>query len=538
MQSTAISRKSFIAGAAGLAAADAASLTAAQTARATEAAEPAWDHEVDFLVVGSGTAAFGALAATEAEGATVMIIEKHPTMFGGTSATSGAGFWIPGSPCQVEAGVEDSLEDAATYMKALAAGRAEDAPIDTFVANAAPWLAQAVEATGAEFHIGGAQDYYDGNPGFLAYARNSKLSGTAHDLWEKTREVLEERGVQILMGCALTRLVTDENGAVVGVEAEADGTPVRIKAGAVLLGTGGFDHDPQMMAESIDHPVYLTNAAECNTGDGHRAAARIGAKLALMDTYWGTPFFYPADPSTFDASAPTQFSATSCDWNGRRGYPNAIVVNAAGKRFGDESTAYAPFVRPYSSFSTGSMGMDNLLGYFICDADFMKSDKLPGMTDDSLEPNEWFVQADTLEELAGKLGIDAEGLVAEVERFNGFAETGVDEDFHRGEKESGIEIFAKKVDRPELANPVLGPIATPPFYGALYLDGTCGTSGGVKINEYAQAIDVNNQVIEGLYACGNCTASISGGGYMGGGATLAPGCVMGYIAARHALGIA
>lgn len=538
MHSTAISRKSFIAGAAGLAAAGAASLTAANAARATEAAEPTWDHEVDFLVVGSGTAAFGALAATEAEGATVMIIEKHPTMFGGTSATSGAGFWIPGSPCQAEAGVEDSLEDAAAYMKALAAGRAEDAPIDAFVANAAPWLAQAVEATGAEFHIGGAQDYYDGNPGFLAYARNSKLSGTAHDLWEKTREVLEERGVQILMGCALTRLMTDENGAVVGVEAEADGTPVRIKASAVLLGTGGFDHDPQMMAESIDHPVYLTNATECNTGDGHRAAARIGAKLALMDTYWGTPFFYPADPATFDASAATQFSATSCDWNGRRGYPNAIVVNAAGKRFGDESTAYAPFVRPYSSFSTGTMSMDNLLGYFICDADFMKSNKLPGMTDDSLEPNEWFVQADTLEELAGKLGIDAEGLAAEVERFNGFAEAGVDEDFHRGEKESDIEIFAKKVDRPELANPVLGPIATPPFYGALYLDGTCGTSGGVKINEYAQTIDVDNQVIEGLYACGNCTASISGGGYMGGGATLAPGCVMGYIAARHALGIA
>lgn len=213
-------------------------------------------------------------------------------------------------------------------------------------------------------------------------------------------------------------------------------------------------------------------------------------------------------------------------------------MNAAGKRFGDESTAYAPFVRPYSNFSTGSMGMDNLLGYFICDADFMKSNRLPGITDENPEPNEWFAQADTLEELAGKLGIDAEGLAAEVERFNGFAEAGVDEDFHRGEKESGIEIFAKKVDRPELANPVLGPIATPPFYGALYLDGTCGTSGGVKINEYAQAIDVDNQVIEGLYACGNCTASISGGGYMGGGATLAPGCVMGYIAARHALGIA
>lgn len=535
MQNTAISRRNLIAGAAGLAAAGTAALASVNAARAAEA--PVWDHEVDFLVVGTGTAAFGALAATEAEGKKIMVIEKHPTMFGGTSATSGAGFWIPGSPCQAEAGVEDTLEDAAAYMKALAADRAEDAPIDAFVANAAPWLAQAVEATGAECHIGGAQDYYDGNPGFLAYARNSKLSGTAHDLWETTREVLEERGVEILMGCALTRLVTNETGAVIGVEADADGTPVRIKAGAVLLGTGGFDHNPQMMAESIDHPVYLTNATECNTGDGHRAAARIGAKLALMDTYWGTPFFYPAEPATFDPSAATQFCATSCDWNGRRGRPNSMVVNAAGKRFGDESTAYAPFVRPYSSFSTGTMTMDNLVAYFICDSDYLKSGSLPGMSDDNPEPNEWFVKADTLEELAEKLGIDAGGLAAEVERFNGFAETGVDEDFHRGEKESSKSIFAKNVDRPDLANPLLGPIATPPFYGALYLDGTCGTSGGVKINEFAQAIDVDNQVIPGLYACGNCSASISGGGYMGGGATLAPGCVMAYIAARHALGI-
>ena len=136
--------------------------------------------------------------------------------------------------------------------------------------------------------------------------------------------------------------MTDENGAVVGVEAEADGTPVRIKASAVLLGTGGFDHDPQMMAESIDHPVYLTNATEANTGDGHRAAARIGAKLALMDTYWGTPFFYPADPATFDASAATQFSATSCDWNA----PPRLPQRHRGERRGQALRRRVDRLRP------------------------------------------------------------------------------------------------------------------------------------------------------------------------------------------------
>ncbi len=160
------------------------------------------------------------------------------------------------------------------------------------------------------------------------------------------------------------------------------------------------------------------------------------------------------------------------------------------------------------------------------------------MSDDNPEPNESFVKADTLEELAEKLGIDAQGLAVEVEKFNGYAAAGVDEDFHRGEKASGIQIFAGSVDRPELANPLLGPIDTPPFYGAIYIGGTCGTCGGVKINENGQVLGVDGEVIDGLYACGNCTAALSGNGYLGGGGTLGPGAVMAYAAARHALGIA
>ena len=533
MQNAAITRKHFIAGAAGLAAAG-----ALATAPAAHAAEPTWDYEVDFLVVGTGTAAFGALAASEVEGVKVMVIEKHETMFGGTSTTSGAGFWIPGSPCQAEAGVEDTLEDAEAYMMAIGNGRSNAQAVKTFVANAAPWLEWTIERTGCEFHIGGAQDYYDGYEGFLQYARNSKLaSGIASELWGAVQDLLVEAGVDIQMGCALKALITNEDGTVIGVEAEQGGNPVFIKAASVLLGTGGFDHNPQMMHDSIGHRVYLSNATTMNTGDGHRAVSKIGARLSLMDTYWGLPFFYPGAPETFDPSAETAFTAVSADWNGRRGKPNSMVVNAAGKRFTDEATAYAPFVRPYGNFSTATMAFDNQVGYFICDSNYMLSGSLPGMSDDNPEPNEWFVKADTLEELASQLGIDAEGLLAEVEKFNGYAEAGYDPDFHRGEKASGVQIFANGVDRPDLANPLLGAISEPPFYGALYLAGSCGTSGGVAINENAQVVNVDGEIIDGLYACGNCTASISGGGYMGGGATLAPGCVMAYVAARHALGV-
>lgn len=530
--------KGAAAGALGMVAASA--MAPARPATAVEeepASGDAWDRECDFLVIGSGTAAFGALAASEVEGASVILIEKHESMFGGTSATSGAGFWIPNSYCQQEAGVEDSPEAAFSYIKGCAAGRSDDALIQAYVDNAPKWLRWTADVTGCSFAIGGAQDYYDGVEGFLQYGRNSKLQdSSAMDLWGKVRELLEANGVEIQMGCSLTSFVTD-GGAVVGVVAQQGDTTLRIKAGAVLMGTGGFDYNPQMMHDNISHSVYLSNAIETNTGDGHRAASVIGARMALMDTYWGVPFFYPAAPDTFDPASETAFSATSTDWNSYRGKPNSMVVNAQGKRFGDESVAYAPFVRPYGGFSTDTMSFANQVGYFICDSNYFKSGSLPGMSDDNPEPNESFVRADTVEELAEKLGIDARGLADEIEKFNGYAEAGVDEDFHRGEKASSIQIFAGSIDRPELANPLLGPIDTPPFYGAIYIGGTCGTCGGVKINENGQVLSANDEVIGGLYACGNCTAALSGNGYLGGGGTLGPGAVMAYVAARHALGI-
>lgn len=533
-----MSRKSFIKGAGALTGTVA--LTGASLALADEAngAED-WDYEVDFLVVGSGTAAFGALAASEVEGAKIMLIEKQESAFGGTSATSGAGFWIPNSFCQETEGIEDSPEAAIAYITGIAAGRSDASVIEAYVENAPKWLQWAADATGAEFAIGGAQDYYDGIEGFLPYARNARLQNpSAMELWDTIRNLLVERGVDIQMGCALKSFVTDGDGAVVGVVAEQGGSPVRIKATAVLLGTGGFDYDPQMMHDHISHRVFLSNATTANTGDGHKAASAIGARMALMDLYWGVPFFYPGAPDTFDPMAETQFGVASVDWNTYRGKPNAIVVNAQGRRFNDESTAYAPFVRSYGNFSTETMTLANQVSFFVCDSNFMQSSSLPGMDDDNPEPNEWFVKADTLEDLAAQLGIDPEGLLAEVEKFNGYAAAGYDPDFHRGEKASGLQIFANGVDRPELVNPLLGPIDTPPFYGAIYLNGSCGTCGGVKINENGQALGLDGAVIGGLYACGNCTAAITGNGYCGGGGTLGPGAVMAYVAARHAMGVA
>lgn len=539
-QTNGMSRRAFVVGA-GMACAGL-GLAACSPAASGEAkaegggsAPASWDYEVDFLVVGSGTAAIGALAATDAEGKSVMLIEKSEALFGGTSTTSGGGFWTPMNRWQADVDVTDSREAAIAYIEGCGGGRTDKATVEAFVDTAHVMMSWLSDTTGVEFAVGGAHDYYDNVEGFLNYGRNSKVkSGKAGDIWNALQAKLQERGCEILMGTALSEFYTDENGSVIGVKATQGTKEVNIKAGAVLLGTGGFDHDPTMVTENLPAPIFYSNAAQTNTGDGHRAAGRINAKLGLMSFIWAMPNFFPGKPDAFDPSAPVQFDIKGNDFNRYRGYPNCMIVNSRGHRFGDESATYPVYNMSMQNFSSDTLTYENIPAYFICDSTYTETYNLPSMDEGD---NLWFVSADTIEELAEKLGIDAAGLAAEVATFNGYAQTGVDEDYHRGEKESSKSAWLKNIDRPDLANQMIGPIEKAPFYGAVYLPAMTGTCGGVKINENAQVVNNDGEVIGGLYACGNCTASIAGGAYLGGGATLCPGGTMAYIAAHNALGI-
>ena len=536
-----LSRRSFLVGASmacaglGLAACSPASSEGAADSGGASAPDH-WDHEVDFLVIGSGTAAVGALAATEAEGASVMLIEKSDGMFGGTSATSGGGFWTPLNKWQAEVDVTDSREAAIAYITGCGGGRTDQATVEAFVDTAHIMMEWLSDTTGVEFAVGGAHDYYDNVEGFLNYGRNSKVkSGKAGDVWNAIQAKLEERGCEILMGTALQSFYTDAEGSVIGVKALQGSKEVNIKATAVLMGTGGFDHDPNMTRENLPAPIFYTNAAQTNTGDGHRAAGRINAKLGLMSFIWAMPNFFPGKPDEFDPAASVQFDIEGNDFNRYRGYPNSMIVNSRGHRFGDESATYPVFNMSMQNYSSDTLSYENVPAYFICDATYVETYDLPSMDEGDAS---WFVSADSIEELAEKLGINAAGLAAEVAKFNGYAQIGVDEDYHRGEKKSSKSAWLKNIDRPDLANPMIGPLEKAPFYGAVYLPAMTGTAGGVKINENAQVVNNDGEVIAGLYACGNCTASIAGGAYLGGGATLCPGATMAYRAAHHALDIA
>jgi 3-oxosteroid 1-dehydrogenase len=141
----------------------------------------------------------------------------------------------------------------------------------------------------------------------------------------------------------------------------------------------------------------------------------------------------------------------------------------------------------------------------------------------------YFKQADTLEELAIQCGIDPQGLVETVERFNRFARAGVDEDFGRGNS-AYDRYYGDPTVKP---NPCLAPIEQPPFYGVQMVPGDLGTKGGLVVDEYARVLRGNGTPITGLYAIGNTSASVMGNTYPGAGSTIGPAMTFGYVAAKH-----
>ncbi len=497
--------------------------------------EVAWDEEADVVVVGSGTGAFSALAAADAGAGSVVVLEKSEA-WGGTSAVSGCTLYIPMLTVGMEEGSDDSVQAATAYLNKVAGNRGNKAGIDNYVKYAnefATWLG---DLMGWQWTAQGMfRDYYEPYEGYRFFGRNASIDSEEKvPMWSELQNKCKELGVDIRLSAPAKELVTDASGAVVGVVAEIGGKPVRIKANTcVVMATGGYDHNPQMILENQAVPVYVSNAAMTNTGDGQIMGAKVGAAWGNMDTNWGLPCFYGGSP---EYTGELVYDFLTNDWGYYRGSAGAIVVNRQGRRFGDESSAYGVFNRAFGQYDTDILDYTNIPAFFICDDEYVSTMTLPGQAAVGDPLPDYFVQADTLQELAGKLGIDPEGLVDEVASFNEGAAVGEDPTFHRGEKECNVVISAWRTAGRDLPNPVLAPLATPPFYGAVYVPGTCGTNGGLVTDENARVLTAAHEPIPGLLAVGNCSAGIFGGQYPGAGATLGAGGIMGYIGVRNALG--
>ncbi len=216
-----------------------------------------------------------------------------------------------------------------------------------------------------------------------------------------------------------------------------------------------------------------------------------------------------------------------------RAKPGMLTVNQAGERFVNESTSYHLFGL---AMQRAHMGTPSVPAYMIADAEALRRYGMgmvrPGGK--GLAPflaDGYLVQADTLDELAQKLGIDADGLKASVARINSYADTGVDPDFQRGttayQQNIGDTTRGNK-------NPNLGRLAQAPYYAIRLYPGDIGASTGLVTDTDACVLGEGERPIPGLYAVGNDMQSVMGGIYTAPGITIGPGLVFGYLAAKHA----
>jgi 3-oxosteroid 1-dehydrogenase len=578
--SASLSRRQVLAGAAAIGAGSV--VGAAEVGGVAQAA----GQQYDMVVVGAGAAGMTAALRAAKRGLRVVVVEKAPT-FGGSAARSGAGIWLPNNEVILAAGVPDTPAKAAAYLAAVVKS---DVPTDkqqAFLANGPAMLSFVIGNSPLRFrYMDGYSDYYPELPGGIARGRSiepdlfdGKLLGaelarlnpaylptppgaavfsgdykwlvlslvnlrgaavalevvaryTAAVLQGKTpltmgqalaaglRAGLLNAGVPVLLNTPFQGLQFDASGRVTGVVVGSGGATSTIGATrGVLIAAGGFEHNLAMRLAYQRQPIGVdwTVGAKENTGDGIRAGLGAGAAADFLDdAWWGPAIPLPGEPYFCLAE---------------RTLPGSILVNSAGKRFVNEAAPYSDVV--HVMYEKHVITPD-IPAWLIVDQNYRNRYLFRDVAPALPLPAEWYTggavfKHATLSGLAGKIGVPAAALSATVARFNGFALTGRDADFRRGDSVYD-HYYTDPAVRP---NSCLAPLWLPPFYAFKIVPGDLGTKGGLRTDARARVLRADGSVIAGLYAAGNSSAAVMGHSYAGAGSTIGPAMTFGYIAANE-----
>jgi succinate dehydrogenase/fumarate reductase flavoprotein subunit len=338
---------------------------------------------------------------------------------------------------------------------------------------------------------------------------------------------LRKRNVPILFQASIVDLVGDRRG-VTGARLNVDGKEILVKARkGVVLATGGYAHNESFRKKFMPQPVPQHSMSyEGNRGDGLAIGQRFGGAIAPergSSGLWTPVSIVPrADGSK------GLFPHLVYD----RAKPGLIAVNAAGRRFVNEAASYHDFV--LAMFESHARE-PSIPAWLICDAAFIKKYGLGIVYPGHRNPGKfvdsgYLVSGNTIDELARKTSVDSAELSRTVARHNGFAETGIDIDFGKGE----TELNRFNGDANHKPNPCIGPFKAAPFYALAVWPADIAVSTGLATDADARVLDADGKPIAGLYACGNDMASVMAGSYPGPGTTLGPAVVFAYRAAMHA----
>ncbi len=417
----------------------------------------------DVVVLGSGAAGLTAALRAAAAGASVGLFEKSDQV-GGTSAWSGGMVWIPNNPHMPEIGIEDSAEEAMTYLRSLSQGLIDETLAGALV-EAGPDLVRWLEATTpVGFRIiQGFPDYHPEHPGAkpgggrslecplfpfdqlgdwrgrvtvgpqisgnITMSETSLGRGAPHGVPPEElarRRVHDERGAgqglvaALLKGCLdqgvvpctgvrAMELVTVA-GRVTGVRLDSADGPFEVAArGGVILATGGFDWDPDLVKEFLRGPLVRSAAVPTNTGDGLRMAMKTGARLGTMREAWWVPIIDVVRPDG---------GVTAWQVNGERTRPHCIMVKKRGERFTNEAANYNALGAAFHVIDVTAFDYVNHPAWMIFDSFYLSSYGLAGFREGNGPTPDWMIRADTLAELAETLDVPEVAFMATVERWN------------------------------------------------------------------------------------------------------------------------
>ncbi|MFE4544455.1 FAD-dependent oxidoreductase [Arthrobacter sp. NPDC056727] len=520
----------------------------------------------DVVVAGSGAAGLVAAIRAADAGPRVLVAEKA-ALLGGTTAAGGGVMWAPNNHLARSAGYRDSHEDGVAYLTEAAGHVLSPEEVEWYVSTAPRAVAYLDAETRLsltpiarpDYHMewqgaadGGRgldNDAFDpsGHPGLaeairpssyfplLTMTERDRLNGRAAD-----PDLLARRaatGVRTMGGALVGSLLASalDRGVEIAVSTPVEdlardgdkwsvtlgGAAARrtVSAAAVVLAFGGFEWNPRLRQAFLPFPVTPISAPS-NEGDGLELGLKAGAAVADMTAIWGVPVISEASHE-YDGVRSGRMG------NVEMTLPGSITVNAAGRRFVNEALNYHDACRVFASVDPQTGRQQNNPAWLVFDAAYLSKYPVAGSAPGA--PAGWMTSGDSLEELAGNVGIDPAGLAATVARFNGDASQGVDTEFHRGATPQDRFLG----DAANTPNPCLAPLSSAPYYAVRISAGVLGTSGGLDTDFSGRVLDRHRQPIPGLYAAGNVSAGVFRNNYPGGGATLGSAITRAFAVGEH-----